>query len=143
MIISQNERETKNLGVKLGRECRGGEIFALSGELGSGKTCFAQGVAVGLNIKGRVNSPTFNIMKVYRLTGRSPIKFFCHIDAYRLGAKSRLEAIGWEEFLGNKNTISVVEWAEKIKTSLPTKKIKKIIFKNLNEKERLIKLYEY
>jgi len=140
-VISHSEKETKDLGRRLGRACCGGEIFALSGELGSGKTRFAQGLASGLKIKNRVNSPTFNIMKVYRVPGRGPIKTFCHIDAYRLGAKSNLLAIGWEEFLSDKSTVCAVEWAERIRKKLPGKKIIKIIFKNLNEQERLIKLY--
>jgi tRNA threonylcarbamoyladenosine biosynthesis protein TsaE len=141
-IVSRSEKETKDFGARLGRQCRGGEIFALSGELGSGKTRFAQGLAVGLKIKSRVNSPTFNIMKIYQVSGRGPIKNFCHIDVYRLSPKSNLTAIGWEEFLGDKSTVCVVEWAERIKKNLPATKINKIIFKNLNEQERLIKLYE-
>jgi len=140
-VISHDENETRALGRRLGQICQGGEIFALSGELGSGKTKFAQGLAEGLKIQGRVNSPTFNIMKIYKVPGQGAIKVFCHIDAYRLNAKNNLATIGWGDFLGAENTVCAIEWAERIWQSLSSRKIKKINFKNISEQERQIKLY--
>ena len=122
-INSKNEQETFALGVKLGRECRGGEVFALCGELGAGKTKLAQGLAQGLGVKGRVNSPTFNILKMYKTAGlktvKSKVKVFCHIDAYRLKSADDLETLGVTEFLGSPDTVAAVEWGEKVKSLLP------------------------
>ncbi|GAB4432896.1 MAG: tRNA (adenosine(37)-N6)-threonylcarbamoyltransferase complex ATPase subunit type 1 TsaE [bacterium] len=107
---TEESKETIALGEKIGLACKGGEIFALFGQLGTGKTQFAKGVAKGLGIKEReVQSPTFVISQVHT-KGRIP---FIHIDLYRLDELSELEDLGWHDFSGMEGVI-LVEWAEKI-----------------------------
>ena len=119
-VISEGERETLALGRELGRACRGGESFFLSGDLGSGKTKFVQGLASGLGIKDRVNSPTFNILKIYKLRRPSAkLKYFCHVDAYRLNSADELLALGIDEFLGSLETVTAIEWGDKVKKIRP------------------------
>ncbi|MCX6799922.1 MAG: tRNA (adenosine(37)-N6)-threonylcarbamoyltransferase complex ATPase subunit type 1 TsaE [Candidatus Falkowbacteria bacterium] len=96
-------------------------IIGLIGDLGSGKTTFAQGFANGLGIK-KISSPTFVLMKVYPINtkNKSEFKRFAHIDAYRLAGKSDiLESIGATEYLKDNHTITLIEWADIIKKKLP------------------------
>jgi tRNA threonylcarbamoyladenosine biosynthesis protein TsaE len=134
-IITQSAIETKTLGQALGQTCLGGEVFYLSGDLGAGKTTFLQGLAIGLGVSGRVNSPTFNILKIYKTKKGSPVKFFCHIDAYRLTGAKDLEALGIKEILSAKDTVTAIEWAEKVKAVFPKKAIK-IKAKHVSSNER-------
>lgn len=89
IYISHSPEETFTLGKELAATFQGGEVLALSGDLGAGKTAFVQGLAAGLNVKGRVNSPTFTIMKLYPAK-KGNIKQLCHIDAYRLSSGKEL-----------------------------------------------------
>lgn len=134
-IITKNEKATFNLGLALGKKCRGGEVFALCGDLGAGKTRLLQGLAVGLGVKNRVNSPTFNILKIYKSVGK--VKYFCHIDAYRLGSERDLIILGVEEFLNSAETVTAIEWAEKVKKIWP-KNVKIINIKQLSINNREI-----
>jgi len=125
-VITRNESATFKLGEKLGRQCVGGEVFMLSGGLGAGKTKFLQGLAAGLGVKSKVNSPTFNILKVYRITGqkksknpKSRARIFCHIDAYRLDSGADLISLGVQEYFNSPETVTAVEWAEKVKDIQP------------------------
>lgn len=136
-IITHNEEETFCLGQELGRTCRGGEVFALYGDLGAGKTKFVQGLAVGLGVKSRVNSPTFNILKIYKTETSAPVKTFCHIDAYRLKDAAGLAALGAEEFFDDRTTVSAVEWAEKVEGVLP-RSVKTITIEHLAGTDRKI-----
>jgi tRNA threonylcarbamoyladenosine biosynthesis protein TsaE len=97
------------LGEILGRRLGPGDVVALFGGLGAGKTCFAQGIARGLDVGDDVvvTSPSFVIIGEYR--GRCP---FYHIDLYRLGEMDDVEALGLEEYLGG-DGVTVVEWAQK------------------------------
>lgn len=133
--ITNSPEETFDLGNNLGQSCQGGEVILLLGNLGAGKTCFTQGLAKGLGIKGKVNSPTFNLMKVYKTT----IGVLCHIDAYRLNSGNDLIAIGLDDYLARKDAVVVIEWAEKVKDIWPKNKIK-INFKNY-KKGRKIKIF--
>jgi len=122
-IITKNELATFKLGEKLGRQCVGGEVFMLSGDLGAGKTKLLQGLAAGLGVKSKVNSPTFNILKVYRIAGqkksKSHAKVFCHIDAYRLNSGADLVSLGVQEYFNSSETVTAIEWAEKVKDIKP------------------------
>ncbi len=111
--ISRSEDETKKIAAGLVKKTKG-NIFALSGELGAGKTIFAQGFAKGLGIKDKIISPTFVLIKQYG-------KNFYHIDLYRLENFSQL---GLEEILSNKNNVVLIEWAEKIEKLLPKNTVK-------------------
>ena len=91
----------------------GGEVVALRGELGSGKTCFTQGLARGLGVKGRVRSPSFIVMAGYK--GR--LKLY-HFDFYRLRAEEELEEIGLARCC-RADAVVVVEWADRFPAALP------------------------
>ena len=136
-IITASEQETFNLGREFGSACQGGEIFALCGDLGAGKTKLTQGLAKGLGVKGPVNSPTFNILKIYKINGSQKITSFCHVDAYRLRSASDLEALGAEEFFASPLTVSVIEWADKVRDILPAR-AKFLKIRRLSEQEREI-----
>ncbi len=141
-IITKNNQETKKIGYDIGQSLFGNEIIALEGDLGAGKTTLLQGLASGLGIKDLVNSPTFNILKRYnlktRLTDQSiKLKYFYHIDAYRLKNSQELKDLGWEEMINDENSVIAIEWAEKIKDILPPNTIQ-IKLKHVNEQTRQI-----
>ncbi|PKM91211.1 tRNA (adenosine(37)-N6)-threonylcarbamoyltransferase complex ATPase subunit type 1 TsaE [Candidatus Falkowbacteria bacterium HGW-Falkowbacteria-1] len=135
-IITKNEKETMSLGQIIGDKCMGGEIFSLTGNLGTGKTLLSKGIAKGLNIKKNVSSPTFIILNIYKTkTKEKKIKKFIHIDAYRLSSKRDLENIGFFDFLNDEENVIVIEWGNKIKKFLP-QKAKIIKIKTLSENSR-------
>ncbi|MFA5131678.1 MAG: tRNA (adenosine(37)-N6)-threonylcarbamoyltransferase complex ATPase subunit type 1 TsaE [Patescibacteria group bacterium] len=138
-IVTNNEKETYDLGCKLASQLKGGEFLALCGDLGAGKTKFLQGLAYGLGVKGRVNSPTFNILKLYRTNSTQEIKRFCHIDTYRLHSEKDLLSLGINELIEDPATVIAVEWAEKIKKIWPKKTIV-ISIKHLAENKREISI---
>jgi len=108
--------ETVDLGRRLGRAARPGDVLALVGDLGSGKTRLAKGLAEGLGAARarEVTSPTFVLCREY-LDGRIP---FYHLDAYRLRGAADLEAIGSDEIFGG-DGLSAVEWADRAPGALP------------------------
>ena len=98
VIETRKPEETYELGRKMGREAKPGQIICLSGDLGVGKTVFTQGFAAGLGIEGPVNSPTFTILQQYE-DGRLPLY---HFDVYRIGDVSEMDEIGYEDcFFGD------------------------------------------
>ncbi|MFH0804787.1 MAG: tRNA (adenosine(37)-N6)-threonylcarbamoyltransferase complex ATPase subunit type 1 TsaE [Patescibacteria group bacterium] len=121
--VSKNPQATVRLGAALGRTLRGGEVVTLRGNLGGGKTYFAKGIARGMGIRQRITSPTFVLMRVYRVRhGR--IRYFCHVDAYRTKTSHELQDIGLTELAGQPDTVTVVEWADRVPDLLrPYKKI--------------------
>ncbi len=114
-IITNSPQETKNLGLKLAKKCHGGDLLALYGDLGGGKTCFTQGFARGLGLTGRLASPSFVLMAVHQLPTKAPAGTFCHVDAYRLKNPSEILEVGLPDYLGNQKAVIVIEWADKIK----------------------------
>ncbi len=133
--ISKSVSQTEKIGEALGKSLKAGDIVALYGDLGAGKTVFVKGIARGLGIKKRILSPTFIFMRSYPLEGG---KQFYHIDLYRGQSLEDFEALGLEE-LFSKNNIVVLEWAEKIAKMLPQKRID-INIKKENEKARRIEI---
>jgi len=119
-MTSKNAKETEALGERLARLLKGGEIIALSGELGSGKTTFTKGIARGLGVDNAeyVNSPSFVLIKEY--SGRVNLY---HFDLYRLDNLYEIEYIGIQEYL-NSNGVVVIEWAQKLKELLPEEFLK-------------------
>jgi tRNA threonylcarbamoyladenosine biosynthesis protein TsaE len=105
--------ETEALGERIGTSLRGGEILALVGELGAGKTTLIKGIARGLGVREPVTSPTFVLVKPY--AGRL---ILYHLDFYRLESHEDFCSIGFEEFL-EEQAIIVIEWAEKFVELLP------------------------
>lgn len=121
-IITKNEKATFNFAKKFAESLQGGEIIGLIGDLGAGKTVFTKGLAAGLGVKNIVNSPTFVIMKVYDIKKTtSRIKKLVHIDAYRLQSTADLEVIGAQDYFNRLDTITVIEWIDKIKSDIPKK----------------------
>lgn len=126
-IITLSEKQTISLGKKIARQLKGGETIALVGELGAGKTIFTKGIATGLGIKKIITSPTFVLMKVYHinnpcLSGRqeqSTINNLVHVDAYRLKSGQDLIDIGINDYLGQKDTLTIIEWANQVDSILP------------------------
>jgi tRNA threonylcarbamoyladenosine biosynthesis protein TsaE len=113
IYISNNPSETKQLGERLGNFLKKGDIIALNGDLGAGKTSFIQGITCGLNINKFASSPSFSIIKEY--SGRLPIY---HFDLYRLDCPEEIENLGYEEYFYG-DGITLIEWAKKIKYYLP------------------------
>ena len=123
---------------KFVKELHGGEVIGLIGNLGAGKTVFTKGLAKGLKINKRITSPTFVLMRVYPVSKNKAIKFFIHIDAYRIKSPNDLLAIGANEYFGRVDSVVVIEWADKIKKILPKKT--RFIYLEHKNKSRLIKL---
>jgi tRNA threonylcarbamoyladenosine biosynthesis protein TsaE len=115
---TNSREETFNLAKKIAEEAYPGEVFTLDGDLGVGKTVFAQGFAEGLGITEPVNSPTFTIVQIYE-GGRLPLY---HFDVYRIGDPEEMEEIGYEDYFYGKG-ISLVEWSELIKELIPENSI--------------------
>lgn len=136
--VLKNLKATLDFGKELALNTKKKEIIAISGPLGSGKTSVAQGIAKGFGINSKINSPTFNIIKVYPVKKHKQIEEFVHIDAYRLKSDKELLFLGINEYFQADNNFIFIEWAEKIKDILPknTKKIKINYFNN--NKERVI-----
>ena len=107
-IISKNEAQTEAAGAAFARELPDGAVVALYGDLGAGKTAFVRGMARGMGIDARVNSPTFTIVNEY--LGERELY---HFDMYRLGSSEELFDIGWEDYL-NRGGVCAVEWSENV-----------------------------
>lgn len=137
--ISHSLEETFALGKELAATLQGGEILALSGNLGAGKTALVQGLAVGLGVKAKVNSPTFTIMKLYPAK-KEKIKQLCHIDAYRLSSGQELFDIGVEDYFVKADTVSAVEWAERVKSVWKNYSVITIKITSISENERRIEI---
>jgi tRNA threonylcarbamoyladenosine biosynthesis protein TsaE len=114
-IRSHSPRETLDLGTIIGRNLEEGDIVALVGELGAGKTCFAQGIAIGIDVPEAytVTSPTFTFINEY--PGR--VSLF-HMDMYRLGDLGETMDMGLDEYFDGAG-VTVIEWAERIQEILP------------------------
>ena len=118
--VIKNLSELESFAKKLLKELRPGDVVALSGELGAGKTTLIQALARSLGLSRSALSPTFVILKSYPVNCQG-IKRFCHIDLYRLNDFKSWH--GFEECLGEPDTVCFIEWAEKIKDKLPSKTI--------------------
>ncbi|OGY21715.1 MAG: tRNA (adenosine(37)-N6)-threonylcarbamoyltransferase complex ATPase subunit type 1 TsaE [Candidatus Woykebacteria bacterium GWB1_45_5] len=162
-FTSKSAEETKSFAKNLAKKIKAGEIVALYGSLGAGKTTFVQGLVAGLGYEGRVFSPTFIFVRPYKLanskhpparlrqanragkTGnrkqKGKIKTLYHIDLYRVEKETDLKTLGIEEFLADKDAASVIEWPEKIDKILPKETIK-IKIEIIGENERRIKVDE-
>ncbi len=117
-LVSHSSLHTERLGERLGRAARAGDVLALWGELGAGKTVLARGVASGLGIDpDEVTSPTFIILHEHA-SGRLPL---FHLDLYRL-AQSDLGTTGWEEALDG-GGVTVIEWPDRAGDQLPVDRL--------------------
>lgn len=151
-IISKNQKDTEKIAKEfldsvLSKECKNACVIGLSGELGTGKTTFTQAVAKLLDIKGKVNSPTYVIMKRYPLSSRPTslkgrsggFKNLFHLDAYRLKNEQELLNLGWKEIISNPEHLVLIEWPENVKKAMP-KKHHKISISHTKEGHRSFKI---
>ncbi|MFQ7473489.1 MAG: tRNA (adenosine(37)-N6)-threonylcarbamoyltransferase complex ATPase subunit type 1 TsaE [Anaerovoracaceae bacterium] len=114
IISIKNENESREFGIKLGREASAGDVIALIGNLGTGKTTLTKAIAEGLDVKDVITSPTFTIVKEYR-SGNIPLY---HFDVYRIGDIDEMYELGYEEYFFG-DGICVIEWADMIEELLP------------------------
>ena len=123
-----SEDETRALGQKIASEAKSGDVFALIGDLGVGKTVFTQGFAKGLDISEPVSSPTFTIVSVYD-EGRLP---FYHFDVYRIGDVEEMFEVGYDDYVYS-DGVSLIEWANLIDDILPPNCVTITIEKDLEK----------
>jgi len=134
MIISHSAAETLAFGRQLAATLQPGDVLALIGDLGAGKTCLVKGIAAGLGIAHAVTSPTFTLIHEYS-GGRWPL---AHVDLYRLESPAAAVAIGIEDYFGGPG-ITVIEWAERIEALLPAR-TKRIRLTAIDEQTRQIEV---
>ena len=108
-----SEEDTYELGKKLSRELKPGDTISLEGDLGTGKTALAKGIAAGLGIDAPITSPTFTLVNTYE--GRVTLN---HFDVYRIDDPEELLAIGWDDYFTGEE-INLVEWGDKVEDILP------------------------
>ncbi len=133
-IIANSPDETRAIAAELAKELKPGSVLALHGELGSGKTCFVQGLAEALEVKGIVNSPTYTIVNEYY--GRLRLN---HVDLYRLKSEADALGLGLEELLEG-DGITAIEWPEIFSALLPKNTIH-IYFEFVDDQRRRIKIH--
>lgn len=134
-VVTCSAQETFVFARSIGEKLEEGDILALSGELGSGKTCFTGGLARGLGVSEnyQITSPTFTLINEY------PAKYkLCHLDVYRLNDYSDMEDLGYEEYFAGYGVV-VIEWAEKIAQIIPETAIF-IDFEYIDDNKRKITL---
>ena len=134
-FISKSENDTINFAYNLAKHLKNGNIIVLSGDLGSGKTKFTQGILKYFNLENEISSPTFTIVNEYHKDSTN----IYHFDVYRLSDSDEFYAIGGEEYLNN--GICIIEWGEIIEDILPDDYIKISFTKDLNnENYRILEL---
>lgn len=134
-LISHSAAQTQRWGARIGELAQPGDLICLEGELGSGKTCFVQGVGRGLAITKDINSPTFILANEHR-GGRLTLY---HLDVYRIRSAREVLGIGLEDYLDS-DGVCVIEWAEKIREVLPSERLW-ITFRHLGESKRGVMMH--
>ena len=117
-LTTTSPEETEAAGARLGATLKSGDVVALTGELGAGKTVFVQGLARALGVGTAATSPTFVLVNEYR--GRVPVH---HVDAYRTTSLAELMDLGIEEMMAG-DGITVIEWAERVEPLLPARAVR-------------------
>lgn len=133
-FISHDFNQTEMIGQKLAKKLKKGDVVALFGGLGMGKTAFVRGLAKGLSIKEDVSSPTFSIVHDY---GGNPA--LIHFDMYRVNTWEDLNTTGFFDYL-DLNEILAIEWSENIESALPQNSICVEISKGESDDDRIIKI---
>ncbi len=116
-FVSGSPEQTRRLGARLGELLRGGELICLEGELGAGKTCFAQGIGLGWGVGQSLRSPTFTLINEWKRPD-DDMRLY-HVDMYRVEGAAEAWALGLDEVWNGAN-VCVVEWPERIKSLLPS-----------------------
>ncbi|MDD4565637.1 MAG: tRNA (adenosine(37)-N6)-threonylcarbamoyltransferase complex ATPase subunit type 1 TsaE [Eubacteriales bacterium] len=130
--VIHNELYTKRFGIELAQKLKPGDIIALIGDLGTGKTTLTKSIAEGLGITEMITSPTFTIVREY-MSGRIPLY---HFDVYRLSSAEEMNELGYEEYFFGQG-VCVIEWADKIMELIPQGSIIIRIEYGINEEERI------
>jgi len=146
-IVSENPKETQKIAFYFGnflnnfkKSQKGALVVSLEGELGSGKTEFLKGVAKAFKIKEKIWSPTFILMRCFKLSKKYQFKNFWHLDLYRLKRTKDLKNLGFFDLVKDRNNLIFIEWGNKMKKLLPKKHLK-IKFKIKAEKERFLEFF--
>ncbi len=151
LISSKSSAETKEFASKLAKKIlkskphlKHARVIALVGDLGAGKTTFTQGFAKGLGLRHRMVSPTFLIMRAYKVLSSkykvNQFKNFYHVDAYRISSPEELISLGFKSLLLSTNSILLIEWADKIKKVLPKDTIWIRLEHGKKENERVVSM---
>ncbi len=135
--LSHSPEETEELGVRFAGALRPGDVVALEGDLGAGKTAFVRGVLRGMGYTGRVTSPTFAIANEYETVHAAVV----HCDMYRILDEDALYGLGFEEYLDGRR-ILLIEWSENIRYALPDKRKTVRITYGEGPEERRIEMME-
>lgn len=133
--VIQNELDTKRFGIELAQKLKPGDIVALIGDLGTGKTYLTKSIAEGLGITKMITSPTFTIVREY-MSGRIPLY---HFDVYRLSSPEEMYELGYEEYFFGQG-VCVIEWADKIMDLIPKGCIIIRIEYGMNEEQRIYRI---
>jgi tRNA threonylcarbamoyladenosine biosynthesis protein TsaE len=136
-FLSNSEQDTIDYGKTFSQKIIEGDIIALYGDLGTGKTQFVKGLCSGLNISDTITSPTFTIMNIYK--GKYTVN---HFDLYRLTNSLEIFNLGINDFFFT-SSITIMEWAEKAKDLLPDKRYDIFFEYGENENQRIIKYKKY
>lgn len=133
-FITDSAGQTEELGARLAEKLRGGEVIALFGGMGMGKTAFTRGLCRGLGIRGGVSSPTFALVHEYR--GKYSVY---HFDMYRVSGWDDLYSTGFFDYLESGGVL-VVEWSENIEAALPENAIRVEIRRGAGENSRIFRM---
>jgi tRNA threonylcarbamoyladenosine biosynthesis protein TsaE len=111
LVSSDSPAATKDVAARLARLCASGDVVLLIGELGAGKTAFAQGFAAALGVEGPVTSPTFALVRQYRCANTAPVDTLIHADVYRTGSLSEVVELALGELV-EERAVAIIEWGD-------------------------------
>lgn len=136
-IETNSPQQTEAWAKRLATTLKGGDILALEGDLGAGKTTLVRGLAAGLGIDpAKVSSPTFALMNEYEGSGLTLV----HIDAYRMNSPEELAGLGWDRLIDDTTVVIAVEWPSKVEGALPPHRTTTIALEHIGEDLRAITL---
>jgi tRNA threonylcarbamoyladenosine biosynthesis protein TsaE len=129
---TRDAAETHALGQRLGALLRPGDVVVLDGELGTGKTVMAKGIAIALGVTEPVVSPTFTVVREY--DAPTP---FVHVDVYRLDHLQELHDLGFDDLVGGE-AVTVVEWGERVSAVLPSDRLRVLLEPGADDDDRIV-----
>lgn len=137
-FVTSSDDQTKEIAINLINSLEAGVTICLIGEMAAGKTTFSQGIGQALNLS-RIVSPTYMIMREYKVEGHKFLKRLFHLDLYRLHSVEEIKSFDLEEVWSDPSHLVVIEWPEKIIPLLPSKHIN-VHIKSTGENQREIKI---
>jgi tRNA threonylcarbamoyladenosine biosynthesis protein TsaE len=136
-FVTRSPEETVDLGCWIAGVLRPGDVVAITGELGTGKTQLVLGICRGLDVRKRVTSPTFTFIHEYT----APFGTVVHVDLYRVTSSEEVAGLGIEEYF-NERCICLIEWAERVQGSLPKRHYTVRMSQGSHDDERMISIEE-